>query len=136
MRSISDLSVGDVISNYDIISIFKCGNMGGMRRSKKTNTLVIISDHTKKLYEDKWFQDELHYTGMGKLGDQSIEFMQNKTLAESKTNGVEIHLFEVLTPKQYIYRGEVYLSAEPYQEIQPDEDNVSRSVWMFPLKLI
>lgn len=41
------LNIGDVIKNGDIVDIFKCGNMGGMRRSKTTNTLVLISDYTK-----------------------------------------------------------------------------------------
>lgn len=82
-----------------------------MRRSKATNSLVIISDHTKGLYEDKWFGDVLHYTGMGKNGgDQDLNFMQNKTLAESDRNGVEVHLFEVLVPTEYIYRGLVSLA--------------------------
>ena len=40
--------------------------MGGMRRSLTTNSLVIVSDHTKELYDDKWVDDVLHYTGMGK----------------------------------------------------------------------
>ncbi|MFA6984211.1 MAG: HNH endonuclease, partial [Sedimentibacter sp.] len=111
------------------------GNMGGMRRSKATNSLVIISDHTKGLYEDKWFGDVLHYTGMGKNGDQDLNFMQNKTLAESDRNGVEVHLFEVLVPTEYIYRGLVSLAGSPYQEIQKGEDGVPRKVWMFPLKL-
>ena len=106
-----------------------------MRRSKATNSLVIISDHTKGLYEDKWFGDVLHYTGMGKNGDQDLNFMQNKTLAESDRNGVEVHLFEVLVPTEYIYRGLVSLAGKPYQEIQKGEDGVPRKVWMFPLKL-
>lgn len=40
--------------------------MGGMRRSKTTNTLVIVSDYTKGIYHDKWIGGVLHYTGMGK----------------------------------------------------------------------
>jgi len=109
--------------------------MGGMRRSKATNSLIIISDHTKGLYEDKWFGDVLHYTGMGKKGDQDLNFMQNKTLAESDKNGVEVHLFEVLVPTEYLYRGIVSLAGKPYQEIQKGEDGIPRKVWMFPLKL-
>lgn len=128
-------SIGDTVTNEMIITSFVCGNMGGMRRSKVTNTLVIISDHTKSLYEDKWFADELHYTGMGKSGDQFLSFMQNKTLAESNTNKINVHLFEVLIPTQYIYKGQVYLCSEPYQETQPGEDGVIRKVWMFPIKL-
>ncbi len=61
--------------------------------------------------------------------------MQNKTLAESDRNGVEVHLFEVLVPTEYIYRGLVSLAGSPYQEIQKGEDGVPRKVWMFPLKL-
>ncbi len=48
------LEIGQILKNDDIVNIFKCGNMGGMRRSKATNTLVIVSDYTKGLYHDKW----------------------------------------------------------------------------------
>ncbi|WP_458557964.1 restriction endonuclease [Bacillus cereus] len=36
-----------------------------MRRSKKTNTLVLFSDYTKGIYDDRWEQGVLYYTGMG-----------------------------------------------------------------------
>jgi hypothetical protein len=42
-----DLEKNQVIDNDDLRSIFKCSPRGGMRRSHKANTLVIISDHTK-----------------------------------------------------------------------------------------
>ena len=38
------LKIGQIIKNADIVEIFKCGNMGGMRRSRTTNTLFIVSD--------------------------------------------------------------------------------------------
>ena len=41
------LSIGQILKNADIVEKFKCGNMGGMRRSKTTDTLVIVSDYTK-----------------------------------------------------------------------------------------
>ncbi|NMA04739.1 MAG: HNH endonuclease [Acholeplasmataceae bacterium] len=110
--------------------------MGGMRRSKTTNTLVIISDHTKGLYEDKWFGDTLHYTGMGKKGDQDINVSQNRTLNESNTNGVDVFLFEVFEGNKYIYRGQVKLCENPYQEKQKDEDGILRNVWIFPVKVL
>ena len=125
-------SVGEVVSHSQISDEFKCGNMGGMRRSHTTNTLVIISDHTKAIYDDKWYGDELHYTGMGKIGDQTLT-SSNRTLAESNTNGVSVHLFEVLQAKQYIYHGVVKLSGAPYQEMQNDDAGNPRKVWMFPL---
>lgn len=127
-------TIGQTVQHSEIIAEFKCSNMGGMRRSYATNTLVIISDHTKGFYEDKWYGDILHYTGMGKSGDQEINFMQNKTLAESDTNGVSVHLFEVFVPTKYIYHGAVVLADKPYQEIQKGDDGVLRKVWMFPLK--
>lgn len=129
------LKKDQVLSNNELMAIFKCSNTGGMRRSKKTNSLVIVCDHTKSFYQDKWKNGILHYTGMGLKGDQSLSFMQNKTLAESKTNGVEIHLFEVFETSKYTYKGEVSLSAEPYQDRQTDIDNQDRNVWIFPLKL-
>ena len=46
--------VGSTVTHSEICAAFQCGNMGGMRRSKRTNTLIIISDHTKALYDDKW----------------------------------------------------------------------------------
>ena len=135
MSNFCKFQIGQTVTHADIIAEFKCGNMGGMRRSKTTNSLIIISDHTKGLYEDKWFGDILHYTGMGKTGDQDLLFMQNKTLAQSGTNGVKVHLFEVLIPTEYIYHGVVSLADRPYQETQNGDDGVPRRVWMFPLKL-
>jgi len=129
-------AVGTVMTHAEMRKTFSLGNTGGMRRSKRTGTLVLISDHTKGLYEDKWFGDVLHYTGMGKKGNQRIDRTQNRTLAESKTNGIVVHLFEVMKPTKYIYQGVVKLCGEPYQEEQKDEDGNMRKVWMFPVKPI
>lgn len=38
MSLIPSFSINTVVENADIIIEFKCGNMGGMRRSKQTNT--------------------------------------------------------------------------------------------------
>lgn len=129
-------NIGDTISNDELRTEFRVGNMGDMRKSNTFNCLVIISDHTKGLYDDKWYGDELHYTGMGKVGDQTIEGNQNKTLYYSNTNGVEVHLFEVLETNKYTYCGVVRLSGEPYQEVQMDDSGNERKVWMFPVKPI
>ena len=103
------------------MDLFQCGISGGMRRSRKTNSLVVVSDHTRGVYKDRWEGDVLHYTGMGLKGDQNIDHSQNRTLNESRSNGVEVHLFEVFTPTQYVYRGRVELvaDADPYREVQP-----------------
>lgn len=130
------IKIGEELSNEEMRILFQCGNMGGMRRSKNTGTLVIISDDTKGLYKDVWKNGILHYTGMGKVGDQVLEGNQNKTLYYSNTNGVEVHLFEVLKKAIYTYRGVMILADEPYQSEQLDDKGTIRKVWIFPLKPI
>lgn len=127
------ISIGAELTNNEMRTLFQCGNMGGMRRSKQTGTLVIISDDTKGLYRDVWKNGILHYTGMGKTGDQVLEGNQNETLFYSRTNGVEVHMFEVLVKKVYTYRGVVKLVAEPYMDRQPDSHGNMRDVWIFPV---
>lgn len=127
------IGIGAEVTHEQMRTIFKCGNMGGMRRSKQTGTLVIISDDTKGLYRDVWKNGVLHYTGMGKLGDQVLEGNQNGTLYYSDTNGVEVHLFEVLKKAVYTYRGVVKLVDKPYKDRQPDDNGNMRDVWMFPV---
>ena len=128
--------IGDVVTNSQLSAAFGAGNMGGMRRAKKTGTLVLISDNTKGLYRDRWHDGILHYTGMGKIGDQVIDRTQNRTLAESGSNGVEVHLFEVNEPTKYTYVGVVELADKPFQETQPDDNGNPRKVWVFPLRKV
>lgn len=131
-----ELKQGQILFNEELCNLFKCSPQGGMRRSLKTNTLVIVSNHIKSLYDDKWIDEVMHYTGMGASGDHSILFAQNKTLANSEANDIEVHLFEVFKSQEYFYQGIVKLIAQPYQEKQVDENGQLRLVWMFPLKLI
>ena len=129
------LKPGDTITNKELQELFRCSSQGGMRRSHQTNTLVIVSDHTKAIYEDRWINGTFHYTGMGLEGDQSLEFAQNKTLAESQTSGIEVFLFEVFKRGNYTFIGRVELAGNPYQEEQLDKNDNLRSVWVFPLKV-
>lgn len=127
---------GTKLDNARLCDIFGCSPQGGMRRSHKTNSLVVISNHIKSIYDDRWDGNVLHYTGMGTNGDQSLEFAQNKTLAESGTNGVQVHLLEVFQDKEYTYVGQVQLTEQPYKERQPGENGQLRDVFVFPLKVI
>tara|TARA_B100000780_G_scaffold102899_1_gene72004 strand:+ start:204 stop:1028 length:825 start_codon:yes stop_codon:yes gene_type:complete len=128
------INKGDVINNEELTELFKCSTQGGMRRSHKTNTLVLVSNHVKSIYSDRWFGKELHYTGMGSSGDQTLG-TQNKTLYESNLNRVEVHLFEVFELREYTYQGIVVYNGKGYQENQTDIDGDKRKVWMFPLEL-
>lgn len=135
MKTISDLMPGDILSNQDLGILFGCGNSGGMRRAKKTNSLIIISSHVESIYEDRWDGDVLLYTGMGLNGDQSLDFNQNKTLSQSQVNGVQVFLFEQFKVNEYTYLGPVELISEPYTEQQPGQNGHLRTVYIFPLKL-
>ncbi|WP_297218301.1 hypothetical protein [uncultured Desulfovibrio sp.] len=130
---INELHIGTKISGDTLADIFKCSKQGGMRRSLTTNTLVLISSRIKSLYKDEWQGDILHYTGMGQKGNQDIS-RQNKTLAESNSNGVTIHLFEMFTQGVYTYAGIMKLAGEPYRSIQKDVSGADRQVYIFPLK--
>lgn len=125
--------IGAIVSSKEIENAFKVSMRRGMSRSLKTNTLILICNHVKSLYDDKWYGNTLHYTGEGRRGDQSIDKGQNKTLKDSNSNGVEVHLFEVFKKREYIYQGIVKLAGEPYQDEQKDEVGNLRKVWIFPV---
>jgi 5-methylcytosine-specific restriction protein A len=131
-----DIERGQIVKNDDLRRIFGCSPQGGMRRSKKTNSLVIVSDHTTSIYDDRWEEDIFHYTGMGLHGDQNLNYAQNKTLSESNSNNVNLFLFEVFDNGKYIFQGRIELVKRPYQEKQEDISGNIRTVWIFPLKLL
>ena len=161
------------ISNDDVHTILGGSKQMGMRRCIEKGTLTLISNtyiikdslrYAKKnrYYYDRWKGDTFEYTGMGLRGDQSLDFMQNKTLCKSnereddnkssdfmqnktpcksKDNAnnnteVEVHVFEVLTPGNYTYRGWFYLADKPFPEIQKDMNGQERKAWVFPLRRV
>jgi 5-methylcytosine-specific restriction protein A len=105
-----------------------------MRRSLRTNSLVLISGTKRSVYGDRWNGDVFHYTGMGLHGDQSLYDSQNWTLASSPKNGVKIYLFEAIQRDRYRFEGQVRLASDPYQEQQSDSEGRPRIVWVFPLR--
>ena len=107
-----------------------------MNRSLKTNTLVLISNRVKSLYQDRINGDLIHYTGLDQYGNQDLNGAQNKTLNESNVNGVGVRLFEVIEQGKYIYVGAVKLADNPYQETQLDTEGKDRLVWIFQLQLV
>ena len=133
---LSELVVGRSYKNADIARIFCVSTQGGMRKSNRANSLVLVVRHNSdNPYDDRWENGEMHYTGMGLSSDQSLDYKQNKTLAESRTNGVDIHLFESHDSNDYIYRGKVKLAGDPYYETQKDEFGKPRKVVKFPLEI-
>lgn len=137
MEKQADLKVGQVLSSDELVNMFRCSGQGGMRRSIRTNSLILISFHTiENVYEDRWAGKIFYYTGMGTKGDQSLAFAQNRTLWESNQNGVNIYLFEVFKKGEYTFMGRVRLADEPFIETQKDSDKIERKVYIFPLEII
>lgn len=132
--AISDLVVGNAYTNKQINQAFGCSTQGGMNRSHLTNSLVLFVKHNKSLYDDQWDGDILNYTGMGTVGDQDINYSQNKTLNESNVNGVTVYLFECFKDNEYFYDGIVELAGNPFIAVEPDANNDLRKVVKFPIK--
>lgn len=134
VTKIEDLVVGNTYTTFDIRNVFECSVMGGMNRSQKTNTLVLIANHTDNTYTDEWDDNGiLNYTGEGQIGDQDIEARQNKTLKNSNNTDIKVYLFEVYEETKYIYDGEVVLVGKPYQDRAEDKEGNDRMVWKFPI---
>ncbi len=125
---------GDIVDNDSICKEFLCSSQGGMRRSHRTNSLVLISGTKRSIYGDRWNGEVFHYTGMGLHGDQSLYGGQNWTLASSPKSRVKVYLFEAIDKNQYRFEGEVQLASDPYQEQQSDSEGRPRLVWVFPLR--
>jgi len=129
------LKLGDKIENKDIALLFQCTNQGGIRKSNKTKTVVLIAKFTDCLYKHRKENNILYYTGMGKVGNQELK-RQNKAIVEAKENNFHIHLFEMHEEKVYTYCGEVELTDTPFIEEQTDDNGNIRDVLIFPLKNI
>jgi 5-methylcytosine-specific restriction protein A len=133
--TLDGLRPGVTISNDDIGHVFAVGNAGGMRWSSARTCMVIIFDHSKALYDDRWDQNVLHYTGLGTVGDQTLTG-QNLRLAKQQETGIDVHLFEVFEQNKYVYAGRVVLAGKVVTEQQLDEENHPRQVFVFPLRLV
>lgn len=130
------LSKGQTLTNDEIRQLFKCSGVGSMRRAHQTNTLVLVSGESAGPYRDRWEGAEFHFTGRGLKGDQDLDEVQNRTLAQSNTNGVAVFHFDNPQGDRYVFTGRMRLCREPYTERQPDEEGVDRQVWVFPLEVV
>lgn len=119
------LKEGQVVTHSQLAGLFNVKTLKTTRFIKEKNILIIIADFTKGNHPDKWIGDILHYTGGPKITNCT-----NSKLADSRTNGVKMCLFQVMKPGAYTYNGFVNLACDPYTETQPD----GRLAWVFPIK--
>ena len=94
------LKTNQIVTPSQLADLFQVKTLKQSRFIKETNTLVLISDYTKGDRPNKWIGDTLHLTG-----NQKITGSTYSKLADSRTNGVTIHLFQVMNPKEYTYSG-------------------------------
>lgn len=118
------LKINEIVTSSRLAELFHVKTLRRSRFIKETNTLVLISDYTRTSHPNKWIGDTLHLTGSPKIGGPFYS-----KLADSRTNGVTIHLFQVMNPKEYTYSGLVKLAGDPYTENGPDG-----LVWVFPVR--
>ena len=118
------LKTNQIITPFQLADLFQVKTLRGSRFIKETNTLVLISDYTKGDHPNKWIGNTLHLTGNHKITGSAYS-----ELADSRTNGVTIHLFQVMNPKEYTYSGLVKLAGDPYTEMGPEG-----LVWVFPIQ--
>ncbi|MFC9600192.1 AAA family ATPase [Peribacillus butanolivorans] len=133
IEKIEDLKKDTIITEQKLLELFKCSAKGGMRRSLKTNSLVLLSFKGRKPYGDAKKDGEIwEFVGMGRNGDQKVDYLQNKTLLNSNENGVKVYLFTVEN-KEYKFVDRVLLAGSWKTEKEEGEDGKDRTVLVFPL---
>lgn len=122
---IQNLTINKIYSNDELMQIFSCSGQGGIRVSNNNKTITLTSNLTKRSdsnpYKDVKMNSkgEVIYTGMGTEGDQSLTG-QNRTLANSQTNGYRLFYFEQYKSNEYTFKGEVVLVDSPYFDNEPE----------------
>ena len=131
----TELRAGQIITNRELMRIFRCACEGGIRPSNKTNTIVLVLNHTKVAHDDDWHGNILWFQGAGSKGDQQLGKGRNRTLLDAFETGRPVYLFEVYKGGEYTLKGPVKLSGEPFQRDCPGIDGHMRKVWVFPLEI-
>ena len=132
-----DIRLGTELSSQELNDTFKGQQQGGMRYSKATSSLVLVTDRKKlsgtSIYGDEWIDDVLHYRGTGQRGNQSLDFAGNAKLMHAQRDHTGVFLVERTKHARYRYLGRVKLTGDPYRRNEPDADDRMRLVWVFPL---
>ncbi len=132
---IDNMTIGDIFTRDQLMSIFKISGQSGMMKTNTLNALVLTTSE-ESIYGDSSIENgTIQYTGEGQEGDQTIT-KNNKTLFYSKDNNLPVYLFTKDKKRRYIFEGRVELYDKPYQIPENDKNGKERLVWKFPLKVI
>ena len=119
----SKIKIGETYTPSQLADLLNLKSIKTNRFIKETNSLIILNDYTKN-QPDFWINDTLHLTGTSQISGSTYS-----KLADSRVNGVSIHLFQILKPNEITYSGPVTLGGDPYTKTQ--NNNL---VWVFPIK--
>lgn len=86
------------------MDVFKCGMMGGVRKSNKTDTTIVVVDWQGDHYRDRWDHSDLIFQGRG-FRSGAMGRYPNSALIEAAERNKPIHLFERYRKGSYTYRG-------------------------------
>ena len=135
IKIINNMTIGDIFTRDQLMSIFKISGQSGMMKTNTLNALVLTTSE-ESIYGDSGIENgTIQYTGEGQEGDQTIT-KNNKTLFYSKDNNLPVYLFTKDKKRRYIFEGRAELYDKPYQTPENDKNGKERLVWKFPLKVI
>jgi len=135
LNIINELEIGEILTEEQLMKIFRVSGQRGMLKSNSTYSLSLIVSEDNDIYSDSSIRDgKIIYTGEGRIGDQKLEG-NNYSLAHSEELELPVYLFTKNKDKKYIFEGRVYLDDKPYQTDEKDKLKNIRKVWKFPLAI-
>jgi len=128
-------------SRQEISDILGGDTQKGIAVSRKKHVILLFTNENE-LYTDYFYPkgsyDRCMYTGIGRFGHQdSLEnnmYNLNVEVLAHRMTGRKLLIFEKREPAFY-FVGE-YQLMETHQNVQPDEDNEMRRVFVFHLKQV
>jgi hypothetical protein len=107
---------------------------GGIRLGSNGQIVLITSEES--VYQDELSdcRNECFFRGQGLVGDQTWSNSRNRRLRDVLLNSGIVPLYEKVAVNQYELLGNYHLNGEIYTTIEPGEDCVDRTVFVFPLE--
>ena len=102
---------GEVITNRQLMSTFRCACEGGIRYSSRTDTIVLVINNTQSGRPNIWKDGILEFAGQITKNGETLQGA-NRRLEEFLRENGDIFLFEVNEPRKYEFKGRVQQAGE------------------------